>query len=1092
MTSAPLVDAELRDAAARVIGRFFFGTSALAGLASAVILSVLPPELPSGPREWLVGSVGVFALLCALLVRLSARPRFPMAAVLSAIATLAIGLAGLVGFVLGDGLRSPALGFCGLVVCIVGAINGVRQGLVVGAVAMLEIGALAWAESSGAIAGAAATGASAPLAMALLFHFLIVLCGGVGGVLIARVLDHFLRAAAEREHRFRGLLRIAADWYWEQDKHFRFTYVSEAYRNSSGIPREDRMHRTPWQIADMGLTDAQLDAHRADLEAHRPFSGLLARRRNADGRWRNVSISGEPKFDAGGSFNGYWGVARDVTQELLSQRAVTASEARYRELFTRSPSPLLLHRRGTVLDANEAAARLFGYANAEAMNGQDIVHLLWSGDTREHAVERLDRLEAMALGDGLPVTDLRLRSRDGRSLSVQATSVRVETAGGPANLSILFDITVRKSVESALRRSEAMLSHLFAHSPDCITLSEMATGRYAMVNAGFTRLTGWSAEEVVGRTALELGMWQDPGARDRLLALLERDANVVDLPVEFVTRSGERISTLVSAGRFAMDQREYLVLDTRDVTRSERTRMQHAAILERASIGIAFTRDSRFVQANPFFERMFGWESGALVGQPGAVVWPNDDDHREVGELAGPLLSAGHPFETERRMRRRDGSQFWCRLLAQVVDRNEPARSGTIWIAEDVTERRRLDEALAAARDAAEAASRAKSAFLANTSHEIRTPLNGLLGLTRLAMRPDLPEARRQQYLAQILDSAQSLSGIMSDILDVSKIEAGKFALDDVPFDLRETLEAVHHAYESLAEAKGLALLLAVDEGLPASLSGDPVRVRQILSNFITNALKFTERGHVRIEATPLPSGGIRLAVSDTGPGVPSEMQARLFMPFTQGDSSTTRRFGGTGLGLSICRELARLMGGTVGVHSTPGGGSTFWAELPLPGTAPSHRPAGTEANDLARLRGARVLMAEDNPVNMMIVVAMLEIWGVQVAQAADGRAAIDAVHAAAREGRLFDVVVMDVQMPIMGGHEAARELRRHFDAATLPILALTAAALVSERDEALAAGMNAFLTKPIDASKLRHALAGLVQHGPAGPQASAGPPQAA
>ena len=1073
MISANLVDAELRHAAARVIGRFFFGMAALAGVASAAILSVMPPDLPAGPRLLLVVSIGGFALLCGLIVRPSARPHFPMAAVLNAVATLAIALAGGVGFVLGAGLRSPTLGFCGLIVCIVGAINGVRHGLAVGAIAMLEAAGLAWAESAGAMPR---PGAQVPLAMALLFQWLIVLCGAIGGVLIARVLDHYLRAAGEREQRFRGLLRIAADWYWEQDQHFRFTYVSEAYLNSSGIARDDRMNRTPWQIADMGLTDDQLDAHRADLEAHRPFSGLLARRRNAAGQWRSVSISGEPKFDAGGSFCGYWGVARDVTQDLLAQRAVAASETRYRELFTRSPSSLFLHRQGIVLDANEAAARLFGYASANAMSGLNIVELLQSTGTHHRIIERLSRLETLALGDGLPVTDLRLRSFDGRLLSVQATSVRVEADGGPANLSILFDITARKAVEGALRRSEAMLSHLFANSPDCITLTEMATGRYAMVNAGFSRLTGWAADEVVGRTAFEIGLWHDSATRDRLLALLERDGKVIDLPVEFVTRSGERISTLVSAGRFAMDQREYLVLDTRDVTSSERTRLQHAAILERASIGIAFTRDSRFVQANPYFERMFGWEAGGLVGQPGAAVWPTLDDHREIGQLAGPLLSAGQAFETECRMKRRDGSQFWCRLLAQVVDRNEPARSGTIWIAEDVTERRRLDEALAAARDAAEAASRAKSAFLANTSHEIRTPLNGLLGLTRLAMQPELPQARRQQYLAQILDSAQALSGIMSDILDVSKIEAGKFALDDAPFDLRETLEAVHHAYESLAEVKGLALLLAIDERLPASLRGDPVRVRQILSNFITNALKFTERGHVRIEATLLSSGGVRLAVSDTGPGVPPETQARLFMPFTQGDSSTTRRFGGTGLGLSICRELAALMGGTVGVQSTPGFGSTFWAELPLPGATPSQRATSTEAIDLARLRGTRVLMAEDNPVNMMIVVAMLELWGVQVEQAEDGRAAVDAVQAAARAGRPFDVVVMDVQMPIMGGHEAARELRRHFDAATLPILALTAAALVSERDEALAAGMNDFLTKPIDAGKLRHALAGLVQ----------------
>jgi PAS domain S-box-containing protein len=691
------------------------------------------------------------------------------------------------------------------------------------------------------------------------------------------------------------------------------------------------------------------------------------------------------------------------------------------------------------------------------------------------------QLESMVIGEGLPVGDFQLRAIDGRPLSVQSTGVRVDTATGPANLEIFFDITARQAVEAALRRSEAMLSHLFATSPECITLTEMATGRYAMVNAAFCRLSGYSSDEVVGRSVMELGLWQDTASRERLLELVERDGSVVDFPAHFVIKSGAVVSLLLAAGRFAMDNREYLVLNARDVTDSERTRLQHTAILERASIGIAFTRDSLFMQANPYFERMFGWGPGELLGRSGSVVWASEEDHREIGKIAGPLLAAGKPFEIERRMRRLDNTQFWCRLLAQAVDRTEPSRGGTIWIAEDVTERRRLDEALAAARDAAEAASRAKSAFLANTSHEIRTPLNGLLGLTRLAMQEELPDTRRQQYLAQILDSAESLSGIMSDILDVSKIEAGKLALEDRPFNLRETLQAVHHAYHALAEVKGLTLRLSIGESLPDTVRGDPVRVRQILSNFITNALKFTERGHVQIEAREAADGALRLSVSDTGPGIPEDMQPRLFTPFSQGDSSTTRRFGGTGLGLSICRELAQLMGGTVGVESKVGQGSTFWAELPLPHTAPANIAASTEAADIERLKGTRVLMAEDNPVNMMIAVAMLERWGVHVDQAFDGRGAVEAVHAAAREGVPFDAVVMDVQMPVMGGHEAARELRRHYDAAALPIIALTAAALVSERDEALDAGMNDFLTKPIDAARLRHTLASLVRRGEAG-----------
>ncbi len=1060
---------ELSESAARIIGRFFFWGAAAAALCSALILGRMPLPFEPDRRAVVVGTTLAFAAICALAAWLDAHKRAHHRATVCGVALLGMLASGFVAVELGEGVRSPLLGFCALIVCLVCATAGLRQGLVLTAVAAIEVGALAWAEARGLIPGLAAP---TPLATVLLYWWLLLAFGAVGGGLIGRVLHHYLRAAAEREQRFRGLLRIAADWYWEQDRHFRYTYLSDAGTEPAGIDRSSYLDRMPWQIPELGIGADQLDAHRADLEAHRPFSALLARHRDASGHARVVSLSGEPKFDKGGAFCGYWGVARDVTDEVRAQRAMSASETRYRELFTRSPSPLFLHRRGIVFDANEAAARLFGFANAAAMNGFNIVTLFPAGDARDLSIERIAELERMAPGDGLPVCDFQIRSIDGRPLSVQATAVRVDTVGGPANLSIFFDITVRQAVEGALRRSEAMLSHLFATSPDCITLTEMATGRYAMVNPAFCRLTGFDSDEVVGRTAAELGLWHEQQHFDRLLTRLQRDGTVLDLPAVFVAKSGALVSMLLAAGRFVMDGRDYLVVNAHDVTESEGTRLQHAAILERASIGIALTRDGHFVQANPFVERMFGWEPGTLTGQPGSVVWSTAADHADIAALAGPLLAAGKPFETERRMRRTDNSTFWCRLLAQAVDATDPSRRGTIWIAEDVSERRRLDEALAAARDAAEAASRAKSAFLANTSHEIRTPLNGLLGLTRLAMQEDLLDSRRQQYLAQILDSAQSLAGIMSDVLDVSKIEAGKIALEDTPFDLRETLQAVHHAYTALAEVKGLALQLSIDARLPTTVRGDPLRVRQILSNFITNALKFTARGHVRIEATAAAGGVLRLAVSDTGPGVASETQQRLFTPFSQGDSSTTRRYGGTGLGLSICRELAQLMGGTVGVDSVPGAGSTFWAELPLPSSAPAPAQASTEAGDIERLHGARVLMVEDNPVNMMIAVAMLEHWGVRVAQALDGRAALVAVHAAARDGVPFDAVLMDLQMPVMGGFDAARELRRHYAAATLPIIALTAAALVSERDEALAAGMDDFLTKPIDAPRLRQTLA--------------------
>lgn len=295
--------------------------------------------------------------------------------------------------------------------------------------------------------------------------------------------------------------------------------------------------------------------------------------------------------------------------------------------------------------------------------------------------------------------------------------------------------------------------------------------------------------------------------------------------------------------------------------------------------------------------------------------------------------------------------------------------------------------------------------------------------------------------------------------------------IDRIAFDLGSLLDALQRVYGTLADARGLGYAQSVDAAVPRRALGDPVRLRQILTNYLNNALKFTQRGRIALSATAPRSGWLRVEVADTGPGIEADVQRQLFTPFTQADQSTTRRFGGTGLGLSICRELATLMHGAVGVDSTPGHGSRFWVELPLEEPPPLAPDSGYgEAADDA-LHGARVLMVEDNAVNMTIAVALLEQWGASVTQAGDGAQALDAVARAEHDGRPFDVVLMDVQMPAMSGYEATRRLRERHDPQSLPVIALTAAALTSERELALAAGMNDFLTKPIDAQRLRDAL---------------------
>ncbi len=1018
---------------------------------------------------------GLFAALALLSLAATRAPDSRLPGAVTAVLGAAVLTVGAATVLLGWGLRSPPLPLVGLAVCMGSLAAGWRAGALLAGAAVAQVLLIA------VLAPGPAGAPGAPSVAVLLgTHLAGIAAGLASGGLAWRAIRRYAASAGEREHRFRRLLALAADAYWETDAEHRVLAAAGAGA-SEVLPRMTAatgLGRVFWTLPQFGCDAGTLETMRAAMAARRPFRDLPVRWTFAGGRSHDFLSSGEPRFDESGSFTGYWGVVRDVTAVRLAQQALAATETRYQDLFAHVPSPLVLHRDGHVLDANPAAVAFFDCADLGQMLGSDLTQYFEPGESRERVASRSRHVQHQAPGSALPVTGYRL-SIKGRRVSVRATGMRIDTPTGPAVLSIFIDDTERLAAEEALRRSEGLLSHVVATSPDVITLTDLETGRYVMVNASFERLSGWRADEVVGRTSLDMGIWADPAERRAFIAEVKARGLATDLPMRFVARDGHDIPLRVSAARFAMEGHDYLVISGRDVSTTQREQLERDAILANASVGIAVTQHRRFVLSNPHFDQLYGWAPGELLGQPGSVVWAGDEDYAALGREVGPTLARGEAIAFQRQARRKDGSSFLAFVRGRAVDPRRPAEGGTVWIIEDITERHAAQQALAAARDAAEAANRAKSAFLANTSHELRTPLNGMIGLARLAQDTRTAEAQRRQYLDQIVESAQSLAGIISDILDLSKIEAGRLQLETTSFDLGALLRTLQRTYSTLAEARGLTLTLQTPPALPGPplgvASGDALRLRQVLSNFLANAIKFTAVGGVAWRARRLDAAGaggaastVRFEVQDSGPGIAAEAQARLFEPFTQADQSTTREFGGTGLGLSICRQLATLMGGSVGVHSVPGQGSLFWAELPLPAVAAP--PADTPAATAASLQGARVLMVEDNAVNMMIAVAMLEHWGVRVTQASDGQEALETVRAAAAAGQAFDAVLMDVQMPRMGGYEATRALRAAGH--RLPVIALTAAALVSERDEALAAGMDDFLTKPIDAERLRVTLA--------------------
>ncbi|TDP61673.1 CHASE domain-containing protein [Roseateles toxinivorans] len=874
------------------------------------------------------------------------------------------------------------------------------------------------------------------------------------------------------------------------DRDLRITWVNEGFTRVTGFSAADAYGRTPGELLGSGKADPVVLQRLAEAAAAGQQCRVEILNRTKDGREFWVDTEIQPMHDAQGALTGFMEIASDITARKTALAELAREQQQLQNILqgTRVGTWDLDELSG-VTEVNERWAGMLGYTRAEL---GPITTAVWTRLAHRDDLRRSAELLRKHFEGELDYyeCEIRLRHRLGHWVWVLSrgqvfqrdASGKVERMAGTH-----MDVTERKSAEQAQQSTTVMLQAILDNLPCGLSVFDADLQLLAHTRQFRSLLDlpdslfgpeGTSFESIIRHNA-ERGEYGEygPGDVDAIVALIvERARHPVPHQIERLRPDGVALEIRgapLPTGGFVTTYTDISERKRAEITIRDSEHLMRL-VIDNIPARIAYwDMDHRLKFANkPFLER-FGGHLADCVGQSDVEILGEARVAASLAQIEAARRGEMQSFEREDRSADGEASHILTHLIPDWW--NEQVQ-GVVTLTMDITfvkkaeaDLRLANQALAIERDRAEQASLAKGQFVANMSHEIRTPMNAILGMLKLLSRTPLTE-RQQDYTRKTERAARSLLGLINDILDFSKAEAGKMTLDPRPFAVDGLLRDLAVVLQANMGSKPVELRFDRDAALPPCLVGDDMRLQQVLLNLAGNALKFTDSGEVLLQLRLLERRDelcrVAFVVRDTGIGIAPEQQQAVFSSFSQAEASTTRRFGGTGLGLSISQRLVELMGGRIALDSELGRGSTFHFELTLPVGEGSGEPAVEPgiAQGQPRLQGLRLLLVEDNLNNQQVAQELLEAEGASVTLADDGRQGVAAVAAA---DPLFDAVLMDVQMPVMDGFTATREIRRQRGLADLLIIAMTANASADDRQACLAAGMNDHIGKPFDIDAL-------------------------